>query len=68
MKRSRRIHVVMSKAAAAVQDDERTERAEIVEAEYRMKNTVVLTVSTMVIEPRRRIMCLEGRKDMSFNG
>lgn len=55
MKISRRIHVVMSKAAAAVQDDERMERAEIVEAEYRMKNTVVLTVSTMVIEPRRRI-------------
>lgn len=64
MKRSKWAHVAMLKTAAAVHDEAMTERAESAEIEYRVKNTVVLAVSSRVTEPREPSMYFEGRKDM----
>lgn len=66
VKRSKWTHVAILKTAAAVHDEAMTERAESVEIEYRVKNTVVLAVSSRVMEPREPSMYFEGRKDMAL--
>lgn len=64
--RSKMIHVAILKIAAAVHNGAMMEWADKVEIEYRVKKIVVLVAKSRVIEPRRRRMYLEGRKDMTL--